>query len=108
MPIKTPDFQTTIADIPCGICIDSYTHVPPFNGPMHKCDSTEEFYGYTDISYTILNKHGREAQWLIATLTREQDLAILDEINQHVLNYKHDPALDLLSHEEIMETFNVE
>lgn len=74
------EFQTiidyTICGIPCQIGVVSYTCVLAFNGPATLCWSRDDYYGYTDMEWQVLDRKGYPAPWLSRKLTRsmEQDI----------------------------------
>lgn len=86
MPKQHITLFSSISGIPCGIHIDHYLHVPPFRGPAIACQSDLDFYGYTDIEYTILDRKGYPAKWLKKKLTSSDDDRIQEEISTHQRN----------------------
>lgn len=78
------DFKSTVAGIPCGICIDSYHHVPSFQGSPHLCDSADDFYGYTETEFTIVDRKGYDANWLASKATDADHERIIEEITNHI------------------------
>ena len=37
----------------CYAVCDHYFHQPPFNGPAHLCDSSDDYYGWTDFELNL-------------------------------------------------------
>ena len=74
-----PDFETTIAGIPCGIIVDHYECVPPSTLPAQLCDSDLDFHGYTDFEFTVVDRKGYKADWLHAKVTDEDGDRLLAE-----------------------------
>ena len=83
MPKQSIDFESRISGIPCGIHIDTFLIVPPFKGPAALCDSDLDYYGYSDIEYTVLDRKGYPAPWLESKLTSLDDERIAEEITTH-------------------------
>ena len=73
-------FDSRAAGIPCQIRVDEYTVVPPWRGSASTCPSSDDFYGYEEIIYTVLDRRGREAMWLERKITADMDEQILEEI----------------------------
>jgi len=72
------DFDSTVSGIPCGIRIDTVE--------IHKGNYSwnaacpEEYNGYSDIEFTVLDRSGYEAPWLQAKLTDDDTARIESEI----------------------------
>ena len=45
--------ESRIAGIPCIIRVDTCIVVPPFRGSPHNCDSSDDYYGYRDVEFTV-------------------------------------------------------
>ena len=75
----SPDFESTIAGIPCGIVVDYYVCVPPFQGSAHLCDSSDDYYGFTEFEYTVLDRKGYKAAWLEAKATSKDGDRLCEE-----------------------------
>ena len=86
MTKQSIDLQSTISGIPCGIHIDSYVRVPPFKGSPLFCDNPDDYYGYTDVEYTILDSKGYPAEWLMLKLTPTEHARIVEEITAYRQN----------------------
>ena len=81
----TPDFETTIAGIPCGIIVDYYNCVLPSTKSAHLCDSDLDFYGYTEFEFTVLDSKGYKADWLQDKVTEKDEERLLNEYRDSVL-----------------------
>lgn len=84
MPKQTTDFNSTIAGIPCGILIDHYETIPPWQGNVLNCPSDIDFFGCTKIGYTVLDRKGYPAPWLETKLTPEINHCIETEITNYI------------------------
>lgn len=106
-------FSSSICGIPCGIHIDSYIHVPPFKGSPQDCDNPDDYYGYIEAEYTILDRKGYPAEWLMLKLNPAEHERIVKEITAYrqseadeALDYDHDSSLDDISDKGINVTFH--
>lgn len=73
-------FEYKISGIPCKIRVDSVRHVKglySYNAP-----SDLDYYGYTEIEYTVLDRRGYPAQWLARKVNDTLD----DEIKRYIAN----------------------
>jgi len=84
MPKQTIDLESSICGIPCGIHIDTLQVVKPFRGSPHLCDSADDFYGYSEIEFTVLDRKGYPAPWLEDKLTPAITADIEIEILTHI------------------------
>ena len=76
---QTPDFETTIAGIPCGIKVLFYKYHKPWRGSIRSCPSDLDYYGYTEFEYMVLDRKGYEAEWLRNKMTSADEDRILRE-----------------------------
>lgn len=72
--------QTTVSGIPCQIRIDHFHVQPPFQGSPWQCDSDIDWYGYSEIEWTVLDRRGRPAPWLERKLSAADCARIEREI----------------------------
>lgn len=59
----------TLQGIPCLIGVTEYFNQPAYTGSAHNCDSDWDYYGYSDIEFTMLDRKGYAAPWLERKLT---------------------------------------
>jgi len=75
--------ETTISGIPCQVEADSILIVPPWKGSAHNCPSDLDYYGYSEIEFTVYDRKGYKAAWLEKKLTSDDieriELEILEE-----------------------------
>ena len=64
--------QHKLAGIPCLIEVTNYVRVAPWPGSAQTCDSSDDFHGYTEYEYNILDRRGRKAPWLEQKSTPEE------------------------------------
>lgn len=92
--MATPSFQAVIdyrlCGIPCQIGVESYVCVEPFRGSALNCWSRDDYYGYTDIEWRILDRKGYLAPWLEAKLTDSISDDIESTIKDYYSNLKED------------------
>jgi len=69
-----------IAGIPCLIEVDSCTIVPPWKGPASTAPSDLDYYGYSEIEFTVCDRRGRPAPWLERKMSEQDRIAIEEEI----------------------------
>ena len=77
--------ESRIAGIPCIIRVDTCIVVPPFRDSPHNCDSSDDYYGYRDVEFTVLDRKGYKAAWL----ERKMTVADKNRIEQEILDYTH-------------------
>lgn len=65
-------FESTVAGIPCQIEVDVFIHVPPHRGSPHSCDSDVDYYGYTEVGFSVMDRRGRYAAWLERKMTEDE------------------------------------
>ena len=69
--------STTIAGIPCQIRVTSYNQVK--GSYSRNADSDQDFYGYTDCEWDVLDRKGYAAPWLARKMT-DRDTARIDQL----------------------------
>lgn len=69
----TMTVQAEIDDITRNIEVIDYLKVKPWRGLASSCPSLDDYLGYTDIEYYVLNDAGEVDQKLTDGLTEEQD-----------------------------------
>lgn len=73
-------FETKISGIPCIIRVDYVVGAKPFRGSAYQCDSSDDYYGYCDIAFTVLDRKGYVANWLRNKMTAKDVTRIEQEI----------------------------
>lgn len=71
--------EHTVAGIPCLIGV-TYFHKQPANS---RADNPDDFYGYTESEWILLDRRGYRATWLDAKLTDSERDSINEAIDQH-------------------------
>ena len=67
--------KTTICGIPCEIEVIHYYRQPP----NPRADNPDDFYGYTELEFNVLDRRSRPAPWLEAKLNDAQTERIKSE-----------------------------
>lgn len=88
-------FKSKIAGIPCQIKVTYFHKQKPFKGPARLCDSNDDYYGYTEIEFEVLDRRGRKAEWLERKLTAEDRERIEREIEKEVETERLDYVYDV-------------
>ena len=76
--------ETRVAGIPCIAEVTHYFRQPPHRGSAHTCDSDQDYYGYTECEFDILDRRGRPAPWLERKATDADRESIEQEITEHI------------------------
>lgn len=81
--------EATICGIPCLVEVDT------FNVVKGNCcaDNPDDYYGYTEIEFTVYDRKGYIAKWLEKKMTRE-DISNINEIILAVCSYNEDDYPD--------------
>lgn len=80
MSKETADFDTTVCGIPCGVVVDTYHYQPPSKKCAQQCETPDEFYGYTEIEWHLLDRKGYHARWLEDKMTDGDNETLEEEI----------------------------
>lgn len=65
----TPIIKVYVQGIPCLASVTHFKHQPAFNGPATACESDEDYHGFIECEFEILDRNGRPAGWLERKLT---------------------------------------
>lgn len=72
-----------VVGIPCQIAVSYYRKVPSWKGSISSCPSSDDYYGYTESSYDILDIKGYRARWLEAKLKPSMTKEIEAKIDEY-------------------------
>lgn len=75
--------DTEIQGIDCFIRVDSYDKVEPYSTNPFNCPSADDYYGYEEMEYTMLDYDLNEAQWLEKRMTARDDEKVRDTISSY-------------------------
>ena len=68
-----------VAGIPCLIGVTEFHKVAPWKGSAASCPSSDDWYGYIDIEFEVLDRRGRPAPWLEKKMNRADIKAEIHE-----------------------------
>lgn len=74
--------QSHVAGIPCQIKVDRVF----VQKPNSMADNPDDYFGYTDIEFTVCDRKGYLAPWLERKMTEED----VSRIEQEILEYQND------------------
>ena len=74
----------TVCGIPCLIYLTSYSYAPPWKGSAQTCPSSDDYYGYEDMSWELYNLRGYRMIFLEKKCSDKD----LDKIYNFVSDYK--------------------
>ena len=72
--------EAAVSGMPCFANPETVTIVPPWGGSAHTCPSADDYYGYTEVEFTLYDRKGYRAKWLEAKLTDDEISEIEDAI----------------------------
>lgn len=75
------EIETTIAGIPCLICVTHYECVQ--GSYNYHAASDMDYYGYSEAEWEVLDRKGYKAAWLERKLTARDHDRINAEIDQY-------------------------
>lgn len=89
---RTLEINGNIEDIEIDVNITHYLHVPPWRGSKHTCPSDEDWYGYTNLEYEIVEAYRLtelgEREIIDINITPELEGSIYDELIVRAANYR--------------------
>jgi hypothetical protein len=74
--------SVTVAGIPALVDVLHYHNQEPFKGHSRHCDSDQDFYGYSELDYVLLDRKGYRARWLEKKV---KDLGLEDELYDTIM-----------------------
>lgn len=74
--------DTHISGIPCKVEVTYFLVVSPWKGPAHTCPSSDDYYGFEEIEFDVLDRKGYKADWLERKMTDADVDRIHSEIMQ--------------------------
>jgi hypothetical protein len=54
----------------CYAVCDHYFHKPPFKGSAHLCDSSDDYYGWTEFDFTIYDENHNDMTEVVNALSK--------------------------------------
>lgn len=74
--------SVTVAGIPALVDVLHYHNQEPFKGPAMYCDSSDDWYGYSELDYVLLDRKGYRARWLEKKV---KDLGLEDQLYDTIM-----------------------
>lgn len=74
MAVYIDEFDHRIAGIPCRVGVTACSHKP--GTYSSRAETPEEYYGETEMDWSILDRRGRYAPWLERKMTQKESDAI--------------------------------
>lgn len=72
--------------VPCLLGIKHYLYQPAFKGSAYLCDNPDDYYGYEEIEYDILDSEGCISKSLMDKLRKEDFADIRMFISKYCAN----------------------
>ncbi len=82
-------FQTQVSGIPCICNVVDYISVPAWKGSAYTCPSSDDYYGYTEFDFELLDRKGYKANWLEKKLKPEDKDRLLEELQLELLGERY-------------------
>ena len=79
---RYPDFSTRVLGLPCGVIVQEYYFQRP---DLESWESPDDFHGYEDVSYKLLDRKGYRALWLERKLAK--DKGAKEQLLQEIRDY---------------------
>lgn len=80
--------------IPCQIAIGYYVKQEPWKGSALSCPSRDDYYGYTESEWMILDRKGYHAVWLERKVTDTIQTEIEEAIEEYMEELREDAEAD--------------
>ena len=77
--------ESTISSIPCLINVETVTIVKPWTGSAMSCPSADDYYGYSEVEFTVYDRKGYRAKWLENKMTGDD----IERIETEILETHH-------------------
>lgn len=72
--------ESRVQGIPCLIEVTTLTVVRPWRGSAQSCPSSDDYYGYSEVEFNVLDRKGYKAAWLEHKMTDDDRDLIKNEI----------------------------
>ena len=66
--------------------VTHYLHQPPFKGSPHQCDSSDDYYGWTEFEFDIYDDEGVDRYELNQYITPQEHDRLLKEYQESLVN----------------------
>lgn len=89
---KTIEIDGVIEDVEIDVNILRYMHIPSWQGNIYDCPSDEDFYGFTELTYEIVDTFKLtelgEREIIALNITPEIEGSIYDELIVKAASYR--------------------
>lgn len=82
--------ETSVAGIPCLAEVTTYNVVPPWKGSVMTAPSDLDYYGYTELEYTICDRKKYPADWLSKKMTSKDEQQVESDIHDYYKGKEYD------------------
>lgn len=72
--------ESRIQGIPCLIEVTTLKVVKPWRGSAQSCPSSDDYYGYSEVEFEVLDRKGYKAAWLERKISGKDRARIKTEI----------------------------
>ncbi len=80
-------FKSQVDGIPCLIEVTHYKYEAPSKFAAIYCDNPDEYYGFVEFEFNVLDRKGYFAEWLERKLTDDDHARILEEHQEGLIHY---------------------
>lgn len=95
---RTLEIDGKIEDVEIDVNVTHYVHVPAWTGNVYDCPSDEDWYGYTELTYEIVETYKLtdlgEREKITLNITPEMEGSIYDELIVRAANYREQDLYD--------------
>ena len=95
---RTLEIDGKIEDVEIDVNVTHYVHVPSWTGSVYDCPSDEDWYGYTELTYEIVETYKLtdlgEREKITLNITPEMEGSIYDELIVRAANYREQDLYD--------------
>lgn len=80
------DLFVTILGQDYRVWVTHYSHKPPFKGSPHQCDSSDDYYGWTEFWFDIFDDEGVDRYELHQHITPQEYDRLLKQYEARLAN----------------------
>lgn len=95
---RTLEIDGKLEDVEIDVNVTHYVHVPAWTGSVYDCPSDEDFFGFTELTYEIVETYKLtdlgEREKIALNITPELEGAIYDELLIMAANYREEDLGD--------------
>lgn len=95
---RTLEIDGKIEDVEIDVNVTHYVHIPAWTGNTYDCPSDEDFYGFTELTYEIIETYKLtelgERVSIPLNITQKLEAEIYDELLIRAANYREEDLGD--------------